>query len=565
MKNSILSPLLATASSMTLAEYDAITRRDLAMFVERVFVELTGETYIDNFHIHALCAELAKLLQPEWRRLAVAVPPRSLKSIIISVALPAWLLGHNPRLKIICASYGQGLAEQLSNDTRLIMQTDWYKRLFPNTRLARGRQAIDRFQTTLGGARQATSVGGSLTGFGADIFIVDDPMKPEEALSEAERLTANHWIKHTMATRLNDKAKGRMVLVMQRLHEDDAFGNVVATSGFTPLVFPAIADADYTYRIETPFGAYTHHWREGEPLQPEREPLEVLDQLRRDMGSYFFAAQYLQNPAPLGGGLVKIEWFQRYSPGVTPHFDRIIQSWDTASKATELNDYSVCVTLGVTRANTIYILHVFRDRLEYPDLKRKVIEHARAWNAGVVVVEDTASGIQLHQELRSAGNWVLHKSRPKGDKVLRMQAQTAAIEDGRVFLPSQAAWLDTYERELALFPKAKFDDQVDATAQGLAFILMPTGFDNMVEWARRLAYEADESELLRIAGPSGTLYRLTHPDPATSVRTSADRQPRRMPDGTFLVAEGELHSVINLPGISIVEVINGGFSELDKD
>lgn len=214
--------------SITYATFDPITRTFLAVFLRRVFAELhPGAAFHDNFHIHVIMEELEALRHGRNRKLAVAMPPRSLKSIIISVAFVAWLLGHDPKLKIICVSYGQELADKLASDCRQIMQTGWYQRLFPGTRLRQGRQSLANFETTAGGGRFSTSVGGTLTGFGADWTILDDPMKPSEALSDTERTTTNNWIQHTLFTRLNDKRTGRIIIVMQRLHEDDVIGNLL--------------------------------------------------------------------------------------------------------------------------------------------------------------------------------------------------------------------------------------------------------------------------------------------------------------------------------------------------
>jgi hypothetical protein len=211
----------------TYKEFDAATRRHLYVFLQRTFAELNpGVAYLDNWHIHMIIEALEELRVGDERRLAVAMPPRSLKSIIISVAYVAWLLGHNPATKIICVSYAQELAEKMAHDCRQVMSSDWYQRLF-QTRLAPKRQALNNFETTAGGGRFSTSVGGVITGFGADYILVDDPMKPSEALSDVERENVNHWIQHTLFTRLNDKREGRIVIVMQRLHEDDVIGNVM--------------------------------------------------------------------------------------------------------------------------------------------------------------------------------------------------------------------------------------------------------------------------------------------------------------------------------------------------
>jgi hypothetical protein len=210
-------------------EYDAMTRLHPWLFLRRVFAELNpGVTYLDNFHIHMIIEALEAMRLKDERRLAVAMPPRSLKSILISVAWVAWLLGHDPGCRIICVSYGQELADKMAHDCRQVLMADWYRRLFPGTVLAPRRQALANFETTAGGGRFSTSVGGVITGFGADWIILDDPMKPSEALSNAERQAANDWVQHTLFTRLNDKRDGRILIVMQRLHEDDVIGHLQA-------------------------------------------------------------------------------------------------------------------------------------------------------------------------------------------------------------------------------------------------------------------------------------------------------------------------------------------------
>jgi predicted phage terminase large subunit-like protein len=490
--------------SMDIHEYDALTRLDFWVFVQRVFAELGPEAFSNNFHIELLAARLDQLRTGSVTRLAIALPPRSLKSIIVSIALPAWLMGHNPATQIICASYGQDLADKLASDCRQVMQSAWYRRLFPQTRLAAGRQALSHYQTTEGGVRIATSVGGVLTGFGADVIIVDDPMKPDEALSETERNKANAWARHTLFTRLNDKQKGSIIIVMQRLHEDDMIGHVGSFADFELLSFPAIAQEDEHHIVPTPFGDWHHIRREGEALHPDREPLEVLEQQRRLMGTAFFAAQYLQSPTPPGGGIVKTDWFRRFDPTNKPEFDNVVQSWDTASKASELSDYSVCTTWGIVGhtpdTRKVYLIDVSRLRAEYPELKRLVIEQARKYNARKILIEDTASGIQLIQELRYQNIHQIEAIKPKGDKVLRFQAQTPAIEGGQVFLPTHASWLSAYLHELEMFPNGKFDDQVDSTAQALAHICTPNSGDNWMEFIRLDTEERQLRELLAYTG-----------------------------------------------------------------
>jgi predicted phage terminase large subunit-like protein len=228
---------------------------------------------------------------------------------------------------------------------------------------------------------------------------------------------------------------------------------------------PAIAEEDEKHRAETVFGRQYFGRRGGEVLHPEREPPEMLEQIRRTLGEYNFAGQYQQAPSPQGGGMVKAAWFRRYAPNERPEeFDRVVQSWDTANKASELSDFSVCTSWGI-KGKDLYLLHVLRKRMEYPELKRAVCEQCEAFGSSVVLIEDKASGTQLIQELIEYGLHAVTRYQPQSDKIMRMHAQTAMIENGFVHLPKDAGWLAEYLHELTVFPKGKHDDQVDSTAQ----------------------------------------------------------------------------------------------------
>jgi hypothetical protein len=355
-------------------QYEAVLRQDFATFVSRCFYDLNPQTeLVTNWHLRVIAARRAAVREGKIRRLIINLPPRHLKSLMASIAFPAWCLGHNPSAQILCVSYAQDLADKLARDCRSIMMSPWYRHIFP-TRLAQHRQAVQEFITTRQGYRLAASTGGVLTGRGADIILIDDPLKPEEALSKALRQACNEWFLNTLYSRLNDKRCGAIVIIMQRLHEDDLIGHVLGQEPWEVLSFPAIAEADEVHKIETIWGPQCFTRRLGEALHPAREPLAVLQNIRRTIGEYNFAGQYQQSPAPLGGGLVKAEWFRRYRENERPErFERIVQSWDTANKATELSDFSVCTTWGVKDKN-VYLLGRLRQRLEYPALKRAVRE-----------------------------------------------------------------------------------------------------------------------------------------------------------------------------------------------
>jgi predicted phage terminase large subunit-like protein len=458
------------ALTLTRPEYHACPRHDLSAFIERAFSELNPTTpYLENWHLDLLAAKLEACRQGTLTRLIVCVPPRSLKSHCASVALPAWWLGQDPTAQLLCVSYAQDLADKHARDCRSVMLSSWYGDLFPRTRLSRQKQALAELMTTRQGVRLATSVGGVLTGRGADVLIIDDPLKPDEALSDVQREKVNDWYRHTLYSRLNHKATGCIILIMQRLHDDDLVGHVLKHEPWEVVSLPAIAESDEVHRYKTPYGWRAHHRRSGEALHPERESLETLMQVKQTLGAYHFAGQYQQTPAPLDGGLVKREWFSVYRPEERPRqFDQIVLSWDTANKASELANYSVCTVWGLVNRQR-YLLDVWRQQVNYPELKRAVVALARQWHATVILIEDRASGTQLLQELQAEGLAVTG-IQPVGDKVMRFHAQTAVIEQGRVWLPHEAPWLEPLLHELTTFPKAAHDDQVDAVAQALAWM-----------------------------------------------------------------------------------------------
>jgi predicted phage terminase large subunit-like protein len=513
--------------------YGAVMRNDFLAFVERGFRELNPQTeYLDNWHIEVIAAALEQCRAGKIRRLIINVPPRSLKSHMTSISFVAWLLGHNPAAQIISASYAEDLSNKLAADCRSLMLTDWYQEIFPSTRLATGRSPVNDFTTTEKGSRLATSVGGVLTGRGADFIIIDDPLKPNEALSETERNRVNNWFDNTVLSRLNDKRTGCIILIMQRLHEDDLVGHALKLEPWELIRLRAIAEEDETHVIETPYGTRRFRRRIGEALHPQREPLEILNRLREAQGEYNFAGQYQQAPAPLGGGMVKAEWFKTYTAADKPaNFEMVFQSWDTANKPTEISDYSVCTTWGVKEKH-VYLLSVFRKRLGYPELKRAVRAQAEVFNPQTILIEDRASGTQLIQELVSEGMHAIKKYEPTMDKETRMNTITSTIENGFAHLPENAAWLGEYLHELTSFPNGKNDDQADSTSQALDWI--KRNFSEPYGWLRHLAREEmvregnieGIEEMDRKCGPPNEEPKVTAPSgPAVYNGSTVSQEP----------------------------------------
>jgi predicted phage terminase large subunit-like protein len=473
-------------------EYRALLRKDFCAFTERCFYELNPTTpFLSNWHNEVIAAALEDCRRGKITRLIINLPPRSLKSIF-GIAFVAYLLGLDPSVKIICASYGQDLANKHGLDCRTILTRRFYQDLFPRTRLSPFRQSMQEFMTTQQGYRLSTSVGGVLTGRGADFIIIDDPLKPDEALSDTQRKFVNGWFDNTLYTRLNDKRTGRIILIMQRLHEDDLVGHVVKLEPWTVIRFPAIAEQDETHVVQTPYGPKTFERRAGEPLHLEREPLEVLNHIREALGEYNFAGQYQQSPAPLGGGMVKAAWFETYPTELHLNFEQVFQSWDTANKPGELSDYSVCTTWGL-KDKHLYLIHVYRKRVGYPDLRRAVLEQSAAFNATTILIEDRASGTQLIQELVSDGVHAVQKYEPSMDKVMRLHSVTGMMENGFIHIPDKASWLGEFLHELTTFPNGKHDDQADSTSQALDWFKQQSTRQYTVSEALK-QYVADSSK-----------------------------------------------------------------------
>jgi len=453
--------------SISPRELRAILRRDFGAFAGRCFEELNPQTpLLHNWHQDLLASKLQACFDGKIRRLIINIPPRNGKSILASVALPAFWLGHRPSDQVICVSYNQPLANTNSNHCRAVMSTDWYQEIFP-TRISPKRAAVEECATTRMGFRMATSVGGTLTGRGANLIIIDDPLKPDEAMSNAQREAVNAWYDQSLLSRLNQKGEGCIILVMQRLHLDDLVGHVLEQEPWEVVSLPAIALEDEHHLYSTFMGDQEAIRKAGEALHPERESLEILQRLRAAMGDYAFDAQYQQSPVPQGGAIVKEEWLTSYDQ-VPAQFEQIIQSWDTALTEGERSDFSVCTTWGLLKGQ-MYLLQVLRDKLNYPDLKRAVMSQATIHKATAILIEDRVSGTPLIQELQRDGLNKVHARNPLSDKVTRLHVQTPWFSGGNVLLPKAAPWLAEYRRELLAFPKTTKDDQVDSTTQALAW------------------------------------------------------------------------------------------------
>lgn len=448
----------------------SLLRCDFRFFISWAFsVVRPGKTFQPYWFLDAIAHELDLVRQGKTRRLLVTLPPRSLKSTLISVIFAAWWLLHNPSGRIICVSYSELLARALARDCRRLLEHPTLREAFPAFRIDRRKNAENELTTTRNGFRFATSVSGTLTGKGADMLLLDDLLSAGDANSEAIRTGVNEFIDGPLISRLDDQSRGQMILVAQRLHSLDPPGHLLAKGGWQHLNLPARNTGEPRQIATGPRSSYL--WKPDEDLMPDTLNRAEQDRLLRDMGQRNFAAQYLQEPLPPGGNIFKLEWLKTYAaPLVSYAYSRIVVSVDVANKIGAGNDFSVAVVLGVTRDHHYHVLRVYRVQLEFPNLRELALQLVSSWKPSHVLIEDAANGTGLYQEIRYTSGTSFIPIKPKGDKESRAQSTTPVFEQGRLLLPEAADWLAEYVREITGFPNTVHDDQVDATVQALIWL-----------------------------------------------------------------------------------------------
>ncbi|MFN3890736.1 MAG: phage terminase large subunit [Beijerinckiaceae bacterium] len=442
-------------------------RNDLVLFTMWAIRIIRPDRRIEPTWVHdAICQQLLDALEGRSRRVIVNMPPRTLKSTIVNVAFVAWVMGRNPAARFICASYSEELARTFSRDFRRLVEHPLYQAIFPNMRIDKRKNTEGEIATTANGYRIATSVGGTLTGRGADYLIVDDPLNAIDAHSLSERTRVQEWFTQSLITRLDDQRGGAIVVVMQRLHEDDLSGYLLRTSGWTHLKLGVRNGPE-----ERVFALTTGKrkiWMPHEDLLPGYLPRSVQHEIQRGMNEAAFHAQFMQEPRPATGNVIRTAWLERRS--APPPRDRIVaylHSWDVATKTTEKHDWTVMTHWAVTRDNTYYLLDVVRVRLEFPDLLRLAESRLASDRPNYVLVEDAGNGASLIQVLSKNLRVTVVAIRPDRDKLTRLVRVSPVLERGGVVLPESAPWTEAYIQELTSFPNGRFDDQVDSTTQAL--------------------------------------------------------------------------------------------------
>jgi predicted phage terminase large subunit-like protein len=440
---------------------DLVYRNYFPAFVHQAFkVVYSGRCLEPSWHVDVVCGHLQAIAEGRRpRKLVLNMPPRSLKTFLVSVCYPAWLLLRTPTLEIVVASYADEFSRKPARQFRTLMESPLMNRLSRGALAIPLKSTENEYETPQSGGRFATSVGGTLTGRGADFLIIDDPMKADDAHSEAARRSVDDWFNTAAHSRRNRPGSSVMIVCMQRLHMADLAGSLLE-KGWPGLAFPAIADA----RTEYDNGTGTIHVREaGMLLQPQRDSLEELEATRRQIGTYNYTAQYQQNPAPAEGNIVRREWLRQYNElPALDSFKHVYVACDPAGKDGEKNDYTALVVAGVEDRD-LYVLEVTRGHWDCLEIKRRIEALATNWRATQIIIETTGLGEAVRQEIARENHHDSLGVQPKLDKITRLQRTIARFEGGHIHLPADASWLPEFEAELLGFPGVRYDDQVDAT------------------------------------------------------------------------------------------------------
>ncbi|WP_041300239.1 hypothetical protein [Hyphomicrobium sp. MC1] len=470
----------------------AMARADFMCFVEMTFNVLhPGSNLVYADYLQVLADLLMRVEEGRYRRVNINLPPRQMKSMMVSVFYVAWRLGRNPASKFIAISYGDDLAHDLSVMTRTLMLSPIYGQIFPETVL--DKKSEDHIRTTQKGGRYATAVGSDITGFGADLIIVDDPIQADDAGSEHVKARVRDWMSNSVSTRFNDQAKGALILVMHRLAPDDLSATLEPNADFV-LKLPMIAEKEEKYERH---GKLTMHRRPGDVLNPARMTAEEVAKLKASLPRHVWDGQYQQRPTAGGSGMLSVERFQRYDLSKPPKFELSIHSWDVG--ATIGGNASVCTKWGLAankdNKDALYLTQVISVKLELPEVLATIKSEIERDRPALVVIDERGVGLGVAQHLRRAGYrnissstatsapitpGAASKCRPSDTKIERFGRAILRIDEGEVLIPMSATFLDKFLYEASAFPNISDDDQVDSMTQVIA------NFENAVREARRL-------------------------------------------------------------------------------
>jgi predicted phage terminase large subunit-like protein len=464
----------------------ALCKRSFRRFIRRAWDEIDPNPFIENWHVDAIADHLQAVHEGQLQRLIINVPPGAAKSMITSVLWPAWVWANRPDWQVLCASYEVGLATRDAVKCRDLMRTPWYTQWFRNDDspiitegwdFADSQDVKQYYKNTKQGHRAALGVGGRATGYRGDSLIIDDPISVKDAYSTAKLDACIRWKDTTMASRFNDKAKASEVLIMQRVHERDLTGHLLSQGGWEHLCIPA----RYTPKR---YKGTALPWVDSREVEGESffkayftEP--VLERLKHELGSYAFAGQYQQTPAPAEGGIIKRHWFNRRwlmpdekaLDGVSCRplpmdFEQIAFFTDAAFKKTEDSDRVAIAVVGV-KGPDIYLLALAWERMSFVETAQRLVDLRARWSMCTgIYIEEAANGAAIIDSLKVKLPGLI-PIQPQGSKEARIGAASPYMEAGNLWLPLSSPWVEDFINEACSFPKAAHDDAIDAVCYSL--------------------------------------------------------------------------------------------------
>jgi predicted phage terminase large subunit-like protein len=467
----------------SLIKLEKLKDRELCQEKFIKFVERVWPTFISGAHHKRMADAFERVANGTCKRLIINMPPRHTKSEFASYLLPAWFLGKFPHKKVIQASNTGELAVGFGRKVRNLVDSEIYSEIFPNLALQADSKAAGRWNTSKGGDYFAIGVGGTVTGKGADVLIIDDPHSEQEAAMAATNPDVYdkvfEW--YTSGPRQRLQPGGAIVVVMTRWAQRDLTGQVLKSAAqrsgeeWEVIEFPAILPS-------------------GNPLWPQFWSIEELLALREELPNAKWQAQYQQNPVGNESAIIKRDWWKWWEKDDPPVCEFILQSWDTAFEKTQRADYSAGTTWGIFSceednfAPNIILLNTYKKRVEFPELKRDVMREYNEYEPDSLIVEKKASGAPLIYDLRAMGIPVQEFTPSKGqDKIARLNSVSDIIASGKVWIP-RTRWAEELVDEVAAFPSGEHDDLVDATTLALmrfrqgGFLRLPSDEPEEVQW-----------------------------------------------------------------------------------
>lgn len=459
-----------------------VCERSLPDYMREAWPILNPSTpYVPNWHLDLIAEYLHACTIDQIHRLIINVPPKSAKSTLVSVMWPTWCWGprNQAGTRWMFASYSEKVSTRDSLSRRTLLMSPWYMGHWSSrVQLIDDQNQKTVFQNTSRGQMLATTMGGQATGLGGKYMVIDDPHDTEKIISEKERQRALHNFDQKLYTRLDDRKTGVIVIIMQRLHTKDLTGHLLEGpdgARWEHLSIPMEAPARKVYAFPVSKKEYVRE--EGELLNPAREGPAELEEHKARLGSYGYASQFQQTPLPAGGGVFKLQWFKLWPrldsdgnehSGDLPHFDQVVQSWDTAIQDKETNSFTVCTTWGVCDLG-YFLLDVWRKHVEFPEMLHAMNDLAKEWHPHAILVENKSSGQSAIQELRRSTLPVIAIDVDR-DKTARARAAAPKVEAGKIWILRDAGWARLFLDELCNFPRSEFNDQVDSTSQFINWI-----------------------------------------------------------------------------------------------